>query len=333
MKKYDVLVVGAGPAGSTAARICSKHKLKTLLLEKEKMPREKPCAGGISNRALKEIDFELPEGIIERRCLGMRVVQGKLKNEVIDGSAVAFMVTRAKFDACLTEKAKEAGTELRDGEACKSVEISEEFVLVQTDKDKYEASIVIGADGVHSKVAEAVRPKFTQKERRFCLIAEIPMPEREIDERTHNLIELHYGYIDMGYAWIFPKKGYISVGIGGSFAQARIIKQRFKEFLKLHHLPTTVPMKGCLIPIANFKYNCYTDRIMITGDAAGWVDCFSGEGISFAMASGRIAAEVAVRAHRENDFSKNILKSYQEKCYTEFKDDLLWSTRMSGLFF
>lgn len=340
MKEYDVVVVGAGPAGATAARICAKNKLKTLLLEKNKIPREKPCAGGISPRALKEIDFELPEGIIERRCLGMRVVQGRLKNEVMAGSTVAFMVTRAKFDACLTEKAREAGTEIRDGETCKSIEILpkslsilEDLVLVQTDKDKYQASIIIGADGVHSKVAEAVRPKFTQKQRRYCIIAEIPMPEREIEEMTHNLIELHYGYVDMGYAWVFPKKDYISVGIGGTFTQAKMLKERFKEFLKLHHLSAPVTMKGGLIPISNFRYNCYTDRIMLTGDAAGWVDCFSGEGILLAMASGRMAAETAVRAHRENDFSKNILKTYQEKFYREFKEDLIWSTRMTGLFF
>jgi len=331
--KFDVIVVGAGPAGSSAARFCAKGNLKTLLLEKEKMPREKRCAGGVSKAALDELDFALPEELVERRCWGMSLSLGKLRNEATNDSPVAVMVTRNKFDSFLAEKAREAGAEVRDGEEYLSATAEKDGVIVKTARETYACRIVIGADGIHSRVAKLVRAPFKQKEIRFCLIAEIPMQKERISELLHDRVVIWYGFIDMGYAWLFPKGDYISAGIGGTFEQARNLKEKFGEFLTRNNLPADVKMKGCLIPLSEFGYNVYSERAMITGDAAGFADAFSGEGIRFAIASGRMAAESALECRKKNDFSKNILKSYEERARKEFIGDLKCSARMTNLSF
>ena len=333
MKRYEVLVVGAGPAGCTAARQCAKAGLSTLLLEKEKIPREKRCAGGVSFAALKELDFELPEEIIERRCIGMRAVQGEIQNEVRDTSCVANMVTRSIFDEFLAGKAKESGAEIKEEEACTGVEENRDHVTVTTNKSQYRANIVIGADGVFSVVARAVRPAFTDKELRFCLIADVPLGKTRVDELSGNLVELHYGYIEMGYAWLFPKRDYISFGLGGNFTAAKGLKDRFSSFLELFGINAAGEYKGCFIPITRFKHDLHTDRLMLAGDAAGFVDCFSGEGIHLAVAAGKRAARTAAAAHNENSFSKQVLHEYQDQFYKEFKADLQWSRWFSSLLF
>ena len=329
MDKYDVIVLGAGPAGATAARCCAEKNLKTLLLEKDTIPREKRCAGGVSNGAIAELGFSLPEEIIERRCRGMMAVQGKIRNQVKSADFVATMVTRSKFDAFLTSLAVKAGAELRAGEPCDAVKREAGCVKVITGRSEYSANIVIGADGVYSKVTKLVRPPFCQNELRYCIIAEIPMTKAEIDKFMPDFVELHYGYIDMGYAWLFPKKDYISAGVAGAFKQGKGLKENFIKFLALHKLDTGVKLKGCLIPMTDFKNNIFSDRLMLAGDAGGLVDCFSGEGIRFAVASGKMAAATAAEAHQKNDFNANCLKSYQDRFYAEFRDDLKVSASLT----
>ena len=333
MNDYNVIVVGAGPAGATAARNCAKGGLKTLLLEKEEVPREKRCGGGISSGTLKELDFELPEDIVERRCVGMRAIQGKVKNEVRVSHCVATMVTRSKFDAFLIEKAVESGAKLQQKEPCLSVKVTGDGVKVTTSSGEYSADAVIGADGVYSVVAKSFRPPFSQEELRYCIVADVPMEKEKLDKFLPDMVELHYGYIDMGYAWLFPKKDYIAAGVAGAFTQAKGLKEKFKGFLKLHGFDENVQFKGCLIPISKFKNDSYSDRIILTGDAAGFVDCFSGEGIRFAVASGKYAAGTLIKARKENDFSKEFLKNYQDAFYKEFKGDLKSSILLTNLSF
>ena len=150
MKRYDVIIVGAGPAGSTAARHCGLKGLKTLLLEKEKIPRYKPCAGGITFAAVKELDFDIPEELIERKCHGMRIHFKKCKNRVTEEHPLVYMVTRSVFDEYLVEKSVAAGAEIRDSETCISVATDREKVSISTSKGEYRANIVIGADGFFS---------------------------------------------------------------------------------------------------------------------------------------------------------------------------------------
>ncbi len=333
MTKYDVIVVGAGPAGSTAARHCSMNNLKTLLLEKEKLPRYKVCAGGLSLAALKELDFMLPDSIIERECHGVRVEVGDFYKIVKDEKSVAFMVTRKKFDGYLLEKARQADAEVHELEECVDVIPDIDKVTVRTRKESYQANIVIGADGFYSRVLKAVRSGFDKDEIWFCVIAEIPLEEKKISDFLGDIAIIRYGFIDRGYAWLFPKRDYLSAGIGGAFPKSRNLAKRLKEFLAIHSLKTDIRIRGWFIPVSRFRHNVYAKRIMLTGDAAGFVDSFTGEGIRFAISSGRIAAMTAVSCHETGNFTEGSVKDYQKLCYEIFGNDLKYSSKVADLYF
>jgi geranylgeranyl reductase family protein len=337
MDYFDLVVVGAGPAGASAAREAVKAGLKTLLLEKESIPREKRCGGGISNATLNALDFPLSRKVIERECYGMWGIQSLpsrlsgILTEVRVNHCVATMVTRATFDAFLVEKAKEVGVLVRDNEACINVRVNTGCVYVETNKATYASPVIIGADGVYSTVSKMVRPPWTKRELRFCLVADVPLLKETIDKKMRNLVELRYGYIKQGYAWAFPKKTHISFGIGGIAAHSKTLKTSFTEYLKLHNVDENIRFKGCFIPITEFKHDIVADRIMLCGDAAGFVDCFNGEGIHYAVESGRMAGRSAARAFAKKDFSKASLMEYQREFYDKNKRDMVWSSRITRL--
>jgi geranylgeranyl reductase family protein len=333
MKRYDVIVVGAGPCGSTAARLCAREGLSTLQLERSSIPRVKPCAGGVTLGAARELDFEIPEKLIERRCTGMRVRLEKVVNEIQVSEPVALMVTRSSFDEHLADRARETGAELLEGTACRSVEPGEHGIRVLTEAGTFMASLVIGADGYFSTVLKSLNYRFEQDEIRFCVLADVPMSEQEIDQRFGNSVFIHYGYVSHGYAWIFPKKAYLSTGIGGAFQFAKELPDQLRRFLSSHGIRNERRIRGCFIPVSRWRWPIYADRVLLAGDAAGLVDAFSGEGIRYAIASGKLAAETAVAAHGRGDFSSPFLRRYQLRCRERIGTDLQASVRVTDLLF
>jgi flavin-dependent dehydrogenase len=137
----------------------------------------------------------------------------------------------------------------------------------------------------------------------------------------------------MGYAWIFPKGSYLSVGAGGTLSHSRDLPNRLREFLSLNHLDPNTSLRGCFIPVSRWRHDMYTNRILLVGDAAGLVDSFSGEGIRFAIASGKLAAETVITAHRKGDFSVRTLRGYQERCWERMGTDLDTSNRATDFMF
>ena len=332
-EKYDVIVVGAGPAGSTAARHCAQGGLKTLLLEKERFPRFKPCAGGVTLGAVQELGINIPRSIIERTCTGMRVLVRRMEKEIRLTKPVSLMVDRSTFDQHLAAMAVEAGAAFADGEGCKEIKLAANNVIVETDKRVLNTPVIIGADGYFSKTRKKFRPGFEQDEIRYCVIAEIPMPSTEISRRFKDLVTIYYGFASMGYAWIFPKRSHLSVGVGGAPSQSRDMSNRLREFLSLNQLDPNTTIKGCFIPVSRWRHNTYTDRILLAGDAAGLVDSFSGEGIRFAIISGRLAAETVITAHSKADFSERTLRSYHEHLRDYLGHDMDSSNRITDLLF
>jgi len=329
MTDYDVIVVGAGPAGTTSARMCAGYNLKTLLLEKEKIPRDKICAGGVTSAAVNALDLSIPEHLIERKCRKISVMYEKVRNRAQLEKPFLFMVNRKKFDAFLTDKAVEAGASLHDGEQCLFVSTDEKNrVIVNTDKQRYTAGVVIGADGVYSRVLKNLHGGFGRDEIHLCITADIPLPDKEIEKRFGDLVTIYYGFESIGYAWLFPKSGYVSAGIGIEGARSKKLVKRLMDFLKLKNLDTNVRIRGYFIPVSHFKRPAYGNRIILAGDAAGFVDGFSGEGIRYAILSGKTAAQTTIKAYNSGDFSERIFRSYQEKCYSTFGHDLLCSEKI-----
>jgi geranylgeranyl reductase family protein len=288
--EYDVIIAGAGPAGSTCARVCAQRGLKTLLLDRDVFPRSKPCAGAVSEQALKYLDFELPEHIIEEECFGVRVHYQSRVVEIKKDQRFAVLVTRRDFDSILVNKAVEAGTRFLASEQVVAVKDGRDAVEVFTGTQSHRAKFLIGADGIHSRVAQALRPSLSKDEIAIALVCQVPADDREISNRPGKTLDLYFGEAPMGYGWLFDHQGYYSVGIAGLASRFSKPREALADFS--HSLQLKLPgIQGHFIPFGGIRRFIARGRMLLAGDAAGFADPFHGEGIAHAILSGKLAAQ------------------------------------------
>ena len=331
MQQYDVIIIGAGPSGAIASKTCAEKGLRTLLLEKEGLPRFKLCGGAVSMSALSHVDFGIERDLIEREGYGERVHFKNRQIEVRRKSRMAILVSRDKFDAFLVSKAVDAGVELHEVEKARSLNQKQSTIVVETNKGEYNAKVVIGADGVNSIVSRYVREAYKPEELGLCIAAEIPASNAEVDEYIENAVDIHYGIAKLGYGWVFPKEKHFSVGVGGNLSSMKNSRNIFMTFLKNLGFSTDVVTHAHLIPSGGYEREVCSDRIILVGDAAGFVDPFYGEGIKYAFISGKLAAERVAESYENGDFSKSALDSYKTLCRTMFGENLKYSLRLTRL--
>lgn len=327
---YDLIIIGGGPSGASAGRKAGKLGLNTLLLEKEKFPRYKPCGGGLSEHALSYLDFELPSDIIEWEVTGVRGVFNDQIIEVHKDHNISSLVSRSVFDTFLLKKTKETGIKVHTGEKVLSCTEKSEFVEVITKQQTYQAKFVIVAEGAHGLIKTCVRPADTRKEYWVSVVAEIPAEEREIEERLGKTVELQLGVASGGYGWIFPHKTYYSIGIGGVAKDFSHPKATMVKFLKNNNFNGDYELYGHKIPIGGVKRRITGSRVLLIGDAAGFVDAFSGEGLAYAIRSGQLAANVIAEVSQQKGKIKDLYK-YESICRKEFGTHLKYSLIFSRL--
>jgi len=314
---YDLIIIGGGPSGSAAGRIAGQSGLKTLLLEKEKIPRDKLCGGALSGRALSYLDFEISDAIREKEISGMRVCFAGRSIETNKGYWMATTVTRRHFDNYLLEKAREAGTDVKIGEKVIDFREGADHVEVITGSGSCRSRFVLITEGAQGKLKDRIRRRDTKREYGISMVANVKADNEEIDVRLPALLEIHLGIVHMGYGWIFPHDGYYSVGIWGPAAYITDSRRVMKNFLRDNGFNGEYSLKGHVTSMGGIKRTLVGSRVALAGDAAGFVDPFSGEGIAFAIRSGQIAAEVIAEILlRGNDDSH--LKEYEKRCYREF---------------
>lgn len=327
---YDVIIVGGGPSGSSAGRRAGKLGLKTLLLEKEKFPRYKPCGGGLSEHAMSYLDFELPQDIIEWGVTGAKIIFRDQSIEAHKSRRVSALVSRNKFDNFLLEKAKETGIEVHTGEKALCCREMSDCVEVDTRERAYRTNFAIIAEGAQGIVKTCVRPTDNREEYGICLVTEIPAEEKEIEERLGKAVELHFGVAGGGYGWIFPHKTYYSVGIGGVAKDFSYPKESMLNFLKENDFSGEYKLHGHKIPWGGIKRKVMSSRILLSGDAAGFVDAFSGEGLAYAICSGQFAAEAVAEVCQHGKNLKDLSK-YEALCQAEFGTHLKYSLMFSKI--
>src|SRR4030042_4634808 len=240
---YDCIVVGGGPGGSTAARFCAKAGVKTLLIEKERLPRYKPCGGCLSAKTVRLFDFDLSP-VIENTIYGAKFTYCSKDPFLIESkNPIAFLVMRDRFDKFLIDKAFEVGTEILDGEKVTKVEEGSEWVDVELARGKkFRCQYLIGADGSGSMVAKSLSLS-PRKNNGYGVAVEsetpfdssVPFPKEDLQ-----FVHLDFGRVPNGYGWVFPKKEWLSIGIGGMFRETKKMNPRhyFKSFLKgLTYIP------------------------------------------------------------------------------------------------
>lgn len=306
---YDVIIVGAGPSGATLAYELAKQGIDVIVLEKEKCPRYKCCAGGITHKVLNLLDFDISEAI-EKTIFDIRFLY-KLDKSYLGhyDKPLLYTVTRDVFDNLLVEKAQQCGARFMDKQRVMKIEINKGVVEVTTQDKTYYARLIAGADGAYSTVVKELGIK-RKVDYIVGMETELRVPDHEL-EIWGKSVEIGFGIIRGGYTWLFPKHSYLSVGAGCQFSEAKSLKRHCESFIDYLNLRKYTPLKtnSLLIPVIKDKVTCYGERFVLLGDAAGLADPLTGEGIYNAILSAQLCAPVIINSLREN---RNDLQSYQQ---------------------
>lgn len=296
---WDVVVVGAGPAGSSAAYAAAAQGRRVLLLDKAEHPRYKTCGGGIigPSRDTLPPDFKLP---LQDRihavtfALGGRFTRTRRSKRMLFG-----LVNRDEFDLRLVQAAEQAGAVLVTGVTATGVEQDGDgrTVFVTTaDGRRIEARAVVGADGSASRIGRHVGVSFDQID--LGLEAEIPVPE-EVSRAWAGRIHLDWGPLPGSYGWVFPKtdSGTLTVGVISARGDGERTKQYLADYIRQLGLSGFEPSieSGHLTRCRAEDSPLSRGRVLVAGDAAGLLEPWTREGISYALRSGRLAGEWAVK--------------------------------------
>jgi geranylgeranyl reductase family protein len=295
-QKADVVVVGAGPAGSILSYHLATAGISVVLLDKVKFPRGKTCGGGINVGTQKLIPFDFSP-VIEGTITGISFTC-KFEDPFTRRYAgpLMFIVRRENFDAFLASKAEEAGAHFFDQNPFLSFHPKDGSIDVETPLGTCSASYVVGADGSQSSVAKKMDLVRTPN---FMLVMHSEAPTSLIPDWEPDVIHVDWGSVKRCYAYMFPKKSSLSMGAGGVYNLASKIKKYHRAFLatrwkKEEALPFGAA--GFMIPFLKNRGPIHAGRCLLIGDAAALADPFTGEGISSAVKSARIAASVLQEA-------------------------------------
>jgi geranylgeranyl reductase family protein len=327
--RYDAIVLGAGPAGSTAARHLARSGAKVLLLDKAAFPRDKPCGGGVTFRADEANDLDL-SSVTEREIYGVRVSAAMGRRFArTSPRLLARMTQRSNLDGFLAEHAARAGADFRDGAPVRAIEVEGEGVRVRSNGDAYEARLLIGTDGVNGVAARALglRPA---GEHAVALEANYPGDARVMAEWEH-FIALDLGGIPGGYGWVFPKGDHLNVGVGGWKSAGPDLRRLLSKYCAYYGFDEAklFAHRGYQLPLRRDGQPIVRGPAMLAGDAAALVDPLSGEGIWAAFVSGRLAAEEAQR-YLAGDVAD--LAGYQRALDAEMGEEILTSRRLMAVF-
>ncbi|MFN0096893.1 MAG: geranylgeranyl reductase family protein [Dehalococcoidia bacterium] len=325
---FDVIVVGAGPAGSTAARELAASGARVIVVDRAEFPRYKACGGGIPLRTERFLPFPITP-VIEETIDRIDVTYGGRWRFTRDsGAPFAHMVMRDRFDALLLAEAQKAGAEFRPATTIRALDLRPGRATVQADGFEASAPLLICADGAHSPVGRMAGLGGDLQE---CAAWEV---EVEAGERVHqfhtrSLIEL--GYRPWGYAWIFPKEQLLSFGVVLPRDQANTMKEHVSRFLDRYGLadaPVRIA-RGHKIRFRRAEERIAEGNVLLAGDAAGLADEFTQEGIFYAISSGRIAARSALQALA----TSGDLAPYQRAVDAEIQPELRGARLIAFMFY
>ncbi|OGO52559.1 MAG: hypothetical protein A2148_08705 [Chloroflexi bacterium RBG_16_68_14] len=344
MTTYDAIVVGAGPAGSTAARLLAQRGARVLLLDRARFPRDKPCGGAVTVRAAREAGIDLSP-VIERTVTEVRVSFRQGKTFVrASAEPLTYMTQRCRLDAYLAEQAACAGVDFHDSVAVRQVvgahgpfdfaqgrraPLQADGVLVRTDGDSYRARALVGADGANGVVARALGLAPVGEEA-VALEGNVPADDKLLDRWEH-AIALDLGGIPGGYGWLFPKGDHLNVGVGGWRWLGPTLRRRLSDLCRFLELDESGlwGLRGHHLPMRKPDARLWRGPALLAGDAAGLVDPLSGEGIDAAFVSGRLAAEaiIAFLAGEAED-----LTGYETAVERELMEDIRVSRKLQAVF-
>lgn len=311
---FDVAVIGAGPAGCSAARAAARAGFSVLLLEKARLPRYKTCGGGVLARAYKSLPPSA-EQVVETRfkSVALNFLGNRREFVASRGQPMVYMTMRADLDCLLAREAANAGAQLLESCRVTGVKAQPDWVEISSSGLNHRARFVIAADGVHSATAKAAGwPDLPWL---------APALEHEIHlgaadfERFRQTPRFDFDVIEAGYGWVFPKRDHLSVGILSTNRVCPDLPARLAAYLRqigIVHVEK-VEQHGFLIPLAPRRGPLARGRILLVGDAAGLVDPITAEGISHAIQSGQLAAAALSESSLNPATAGHIYQSHLEE--------------------
>lgn len=298
---FDVLVIGAGPAGAAAAYSCRRHGLSVALIDKASFPRDKLCGGLFTRRALGHyrdiFETDPPAEILTEKDRAEFWFQGERLGQM-QGFASLFLTMRWDLDQRMFQKAVEAGAADYSGCRIQHLSLADKSLRLSSGEVLH-GQILIGADGVNSLVARGLFGTTYDRARiGFAMEIEQPLPAPQPEAA----VRIDFAAVAWGYGWSFPKKRSQTIGVGGLHRHTPDMKRALGDyFTLLGHDGEPPRPKGHFIPFGDFRRIPGRGPVLLCGDAAGLVDPVTGEGIAYALRSGQIAAEVAVQVLKEGN--------------------------------
>jgi geranylgeranyl reductase family protein len=334
-ERYDLVVVGAGPGGSSTAYYAARAGLNVLLLDRQEFPRDKPCGDGLMPHAAEEVSLmglgdwleESPHGKFSGFTIYTKTAHLRQDVPPTLHGPHGYVIKREETDAKLLERATEAGAEFRSGIRATELLRSTTGAVTGVEATKngeqlrFEAPLVIAADGVGGFAADGMKTHQNAVARRQYF-KNVDGPDKE---HLHLFITEDLNKAGAGYGWVFYfGDGSANVGAGVSTKSlektGRNLKDYFDRFLEepeiarwLQDAEPDGPPKSWSLKMGMWGAKRYAQGLLMIGDAGSMIHPISGEGVGYALESGRLAASWAHEAHSRRDFSASLLSGYEKQ--------------------
>jgi digeranylgeranylglycerophospholipid reductase len=301
LKNYDLLVVGAGPSGATVAKVAAKNGLNILLIEKVKEGGPRKACGGIVRGFYGK---EIPKNLVDHELLGMIIYSPSGNTAEVRLTEPCLVIAREKLDSWMAQQAVEKGATFEQGTSARKFIRRGDFIKVELKRESRSKVIscraVVGADGALSTVARSfgLVSRTSPEDYIYCYEYFVKMDAKLIEDNFSGFSEVFYStkYAKGFYSWLEPAGTCLIAGTG-CVGSPVLAKSSLEEFVRKHPgaikkvQGTIVQRKAGIIWLKKPK-RTYAKQALLVGDAAGMVSPFTGEGIHFAIQSGRIAGDV-----------------------------------------
>ena len=291
MDSYDAVVIGAGPAGSATAIHLARGGARVLLADRAQFPRDKPCGGGLTGRALRHAPCDVSpvvEHVVDRFRLRLRYGREFSRRH---RKPLILMTQRRHLDAHLADQAGVAGADVRLGARVDDIAVEETGVAVTVAGKRVQAGALVGADGANGVTARAAGLD-SGIVRGVALEGNVAWEELG-RERFEGTAVIELGGVPGGYGWVFPKGDHANLGVGGWSDEGPRLRDHLARLARAHGVPASAvtDVKGHRLPMRRPGASPARGRVLLVGDAAGLVDPLSGDGIYEAFVSAELAAQ------------------------------------------